>query len=53
MTAMTSATATHKATIHTNHGDIVVELFGNHAPKTVKNFVGLSDGTQELSLIHI
>ena len=44
---MTSATATHKATIHTNHGDIVVELFGNHAPKTVKNFVGLSDGTQE------
>ncbi|MBK4119930.1 peptidylprolyl isomerase [Kocuria rhizophila] len=47
MTAMTSAIATHKATIHTNHGDIVVELFGNHAPKTVKNFVGLSDGTQE------
>lgn len=47
MTAMTSAIATHKATFHTNHGDIVVELFGNHAPKTVKNFVGLSDGTQE------
>lgn len=44
---MTSAIATHKATFHTNHGDIVVELFGNHAPKTVKNFVGLSDGTQE------
>ena len=44
---MTSAIATHKATIHTNHGDIVVDLFGNHAPKTVKNFVGLSDGTQE------
>ncbi len=42
-----TAIATHKATIHTNHGDIVVDLFGNHAPKTVKNFVGLSDGSQE------
>ena len=35
-----------KATLHTNQGDIVVELFPNHAPKTVKNFIGLSDGTQ-------
>lgn len=35
------------ATIHTNKGDIVVNLFGNHAPKTVKNFVGLATGTQE------
>jgi peptidyl-prolyl cis-trans isomerase A (cyclophilin A) len=35
------------ATIHTNHGDIVVNLFGNHAPKTVRNFVGLATGTQE------
>ena len=42
---MTNATA--KATIHTNHGDIVVNLFGNHAPITVKNFIGLSDGSQE------
>ncbi|MET0296767.1 MAG: peptidylprolyl isomerase [Microbacterium sp.] len=33
------------ATIHTNHGDIVVNLFGDHAPRTVKNFVGLSDGS--------
>ena len=40
-------TATAQATIHTNHGDIVVNLFGNHAPLTVKNFIGLSDGTQE------
>ena len=46
---MTSAIPTAKATIHTNHGDIVVNLFGNHAPKTVKNFIGLSDGTQEWS----
>ena len=40
-------TATAQATIHTNHGDIVVNLFGNHAPLTVKNFIGLSDGSQE------
>jgi peptidyl-prolyl cis-trans isomerase A (cyclophilin A) len=32
------------ATIHTNRGDIVVNLFGNHAPKTVRNFVGLATG---------
>lgn len=35
------------ATLHTNHGDIRIELFPNHAPKTVKNFVGLAEGTQE------
>jgi peptidyl-prolyl cis-trans isomerase A (cyclophilin A) len=34
------------ATIHTNHGDIVVNLFPNHAPKTVANFVGLADGSK-------
>lgn len=38
---------TQTATIHTNHGDIRVELFGNHAPKTVENFVGLATGTKE------
>ena len=42
-----TANPTAQATIHTNHGDIVVDLFGNHAPKTVKNFIGLSDGSQE------
>ena len=36
-----------KATFHTNHGDINVELFPNHAPKTVENFVGLAEGTKE------
>ncbi|NEM91748.1 peptidylprolyl isomerase [Galbitalea soli] len=35
------------ATIHTNLGDIVVNLLGNHAPKTVKNFVGLAKGEIE------
>ena len=35
------------ATLHTNYGDIVVNLFGNHAPKTVKNFTGLATGEQE------
>ena len=35
------------ATLHTTMGDIRIELFGNHAPKTVRNFVGLADGTQE------
>ena len=35
------------ATIHTNKGDIRVNLFGNHAPKTVENFVGLATGQKE------
>ena len=33
------------AVLHTSLGDIRITLFDNHAPKTVKNFVGLSDGT--------
>ena len=36
-----------KATLHTNHGDIRVELFPNHAPKTVANFAGLAKGDKE------
>ena len=35
------------ATIKTNKGDINVNLFPDHAPKTVKNFTGLAEGTQE------
>ncbi|HZD99276.1 MAG TPA: peptidylprolyl isomerase [Micromonosporaceae bacterium] len=35
------------ATIYTNAGPIRVELFANHAPKTVRNFIGLAEGTQE------
>ena len=42
-----TAIPTAKATINTTLGDIVVDLFGNHAPKTVANFVGLATGTTE------
>ena len=35
------------ATLHTNQGDIIVELFPNHAPKTVANFVELATGGRE------
>ncbi|MGI8434216.1 MAG: peptidylprolyl isomerase [Nocardioidaceae bacterium] len=35
------------ATLKTNRGDIVLQLFPDHAPKTVANFVGLAEGTQE------
>lgn len=45
MGSMSFKTAT--AIMHTNHGDIEIELFGNHAPKTVENFVTLADGTAD------
>ncbi|MEH0821978.1 peptidylprolyl isomerase [Micromonospora sp. URMC 105] len=35
------------ATLHTNAGPIRLELFGNHAPKTVRNFVDLAEGNKE------
>jgi len=35
------------AVIRTSKGDIRIELFGDHAPKTVANFVGLAEGTRE------
>jgi peptidyl-prolyl cis-trans isomerase A (cyclophilin A) len=35
------------ATLHTNHGDIVINLLPDHAPKTVDNFVGLATGSKE------
>ncbi|KGM13024.1 peptidylprolyl isomerase [Cellulomonas bogoriensis] len=34
------------ATMHTTAGDIRLELFPHHAPKTVRNFTGLATGTQ-------
>ncbi len=33
---------THVATIETNHGTITVNLYGDHAPKTVHNFAELA-----------
>ncbi|HZK06407.1 MAG TPA: peptidylprolyl isomerase [Actinomycetaceae bacterium] len=36
-----------KATLHTSLGEIVVELFPNHAPETVENFAGLATGAKE------
>ncbi|KQV25925.1 MULTISPECIES: peptidylprolyl isomerase [unclassified Microcella] len=35
------------ATVHTTLGDITINLYGNHAPKTVANFVGLATGQLE------
>ncbi len=34
-------------TLKTNHGDITLELFENHAPKTVRNFEELATGAKE------
>jgi peptidyl-prolyl cis-trans isomerase A (cyclophilin A) len=39
--------ATQIATLHTSAGDIRLLLFGNHAPKTVRNFVELAQGSRE------
>ena len=44
---MTAPAPTQIATLHTSAGDIRVNLYGNHAPKTVANFVELSQGTRE------
>ena len=35
------------ATLKTNRGDVVVQLFANHAPKTVANFTELAEGSKE------
>lgn len=40
-------TTQNTATLHTSEGDIVIELFPNHAPKTVANFVELATGKRE------
>jgi len=36
-----------QATLHTSAGDIIVELFPNHAPKTVANFEWVNPNTGE------
>ncbi len=35
------------ATLKTNRGDIAIQLFPDHAPATVDNFVGLATGKKE------
>jgi len=42
-----SVSETQTATLHTTAGDIRVKLYGNHAPKTVRNFVELAEGARE------
>ena len=42
-----AAMADQQATLKTNKGDIVINLFPNHAPETVANFVGLAEGTKD------
>jgi peptidyl-prolyl cis-trans isomerase A (cyclophilin A) len=39
--------ATQIAVLHTSVGDIRINLFGNHAPKTVANFTELATGARE------
>ncbi len=40
-------TTTLTATLRTNQGPIVIRLFPDHAPKTVRNFVELAQGKRE------
>ena len=44
---MSAPAPTQTATLHTSSGDIRIVLYGNHAPKTVANFVELAQGTRE------
>ena len=36
-----------QAVLKTTNGDITINLFPDHAPATVENFVGLAEGTRE------
>jgi peptidyl-prolyl cis-trans isomerase A (cyclophilin A) len=40
-------TTTLTATLRTTEGDIVLRLYPDHAPKTVRNFVELAEGSRE------
>src|SRR5260370_21095606 len=40
-------TDTLTATLHTNQGEVVIRLFPDHAPKTVRNFVELAEGLRQ------
>jgi len=36
-------------TMVTNHGNVTIELFEKSAPETVRNFIGLAEGTKEFT----
>jgi peptidyl-prolyl cis-trans isomerase A (cyclophilin A) len=40
-------TDTLTATLRTNQGQVVIRLFPDHAPKTVRNFVELAEGSRQ------
>jgi peptidyl-prolyl cis-trans isomerase A (cyclophilin A) len=40
-------TETLTATLNTNQGQVVIRLFPDHAPKTVRNFVELAEGGRQ------
>lgn len=44
---MADSTGSPVATLTTTHGVIRVNLFPDHAPKTVANFAGLADGSRQ------
>src|SRR3712207_8002337 len=46
-TLFRSTSPARRAVLHTNHGDITVDLFPDHAPKTVANFADLAEGARE------
>jgi peptidyl-prolyl cis-trans isomerase A (cyclophilin A) len=46
-TADASNSPARRAVLRTNQGDISVELFPDHAPKTVANFADLAEGRRE------
>ncbi len=42
-----------KVTLHTNHGDITLEVFADKVPKTAKNFVELAKkGYYDSTIFH-
>jgi peptidyl-prolyl cis-trans isomerase A (cyclophilin A) len=45
-TAEEPASGLVTATLETSMGDVAVDLYGNRAPRTVENFVGLATGTR-------
>ena len=44
---MTESTFARRAVLHTNHGDITLDLFPDRAPKTLANFADLAEGAIE------